>query len=60
VLALMMMTSLRLKPSSAIMAPPFLGFKQINSAWGLIEEVQESDENRIRFRIWRTASDQVE
>jgi hypothetical protein len=55
-----MAASLRLKPPSAIMAPPFLGFKQINLVWGLIEKVQESDENRIRFRICRTASAQVE
>jgi hypothetical protein len=51
--------SLRLKPSSAIKAPPFLRF-QTEELSMLIVEVQKSDENQIRFCNWKTASGQVE
>jgi hypothetical protein len=42
------------------MAIPFMGFRKVNSACGLSEKLEESDENRIRFWKWRTASGQLE
>ena len=42
------------------MAPPYKGFRQVNSVRGLSEGVEESGENRDRFWKRRTASGQLE